>query len=255
MKGNDIMTTIESLKSNFNRCNSDSTKDQIKQFLVLPLIQHLGWEIFDPNEVDPDYPAQIGGYPPHYETIDCVLKNGNKKVFIMIKKKMKSYEERLPDYYQENELDLLLLTNGTIWRFYSINEDIFQGKFYEIDMSQESFEFGMSIFELFLSKENIENGEALKKAMLLYKKKVLSELFTKEQDEFIKLFPNINHHNDFLFDMIRDGVSKKKVWHEFIRVFLKDDYLDQNIKDELQHFDIEEEEIEESLENHKKRLM
>jgi len=240
MKGNDIMKSIESLKSNFNKYNSDSTKDQIKQFLVLPLIQHLGWEIFNPNEVDPCYPAQIG-YPSRYETIDYVLKNGNKKVFIMIKKKMKSYEERLPDYYQENELDLLLLTNGTIWMFYlPINEDIFQGKFYEIDMSQESFEFGMSIFELFLSKENIENGEA-RKALSLYR---LSKISAKEWAEFFESLPNIEHHNDFLSDMRRDGVPEEKVWHEFISVLLKDYYPLQNIKDKLQPFDIEEEEIE-----------
>lgn len=178
----------------------DSLKDQInteeatKNAFVLPFIQILGYDIFNPTEVVPEFICDIG--TKKGEKVDYVIKKDNEPILIIECKHWKenadAHNSQLHRYYHVSKARFGVLTNGGVYNFYAdlAKPNIMDEKpFFTLDLSnlQDS---NLKILENFTKNGyNLEgildSAEALK-----YIKAIRNE-FEKEiqnpSDDLIKL--------------------------------------------------------------------
>jgi len=163
-----IESFIDELKS--NKQISTLGEASTKQAVVLRLLSFLGWDIFDVEEVCPDYSANS-----HSASYALRIKNSNK-VFIEVKRvqeKLDNHQKPLINFALREGVDLSILTNGVIWWFYLIStEGDWQKKwFLSIDfLKQKSDHIAPQLIDL-LTKDKISKGQALKAAKELYRGK------------------------------------------------------------------------------------
>ncbi|MBC7113540.1 MAG: restriction endonuclease subunit R [Candidatus Methanomethyliales bacterium] len=172
---NKLFDVIKQLKSNEQLNGYDEAK--IKQTVVLRILDILGWDHYNPDEVVPEY--SVRG-----KRVDYALKIGNEnKVFIEVKKPnelLEDHQEQLLEYAFAEGVGLALLTNGIDWWFYlPLTEGSWeQRRFYSINLRDQEVEEIVSKFVDLLSKEKIQSGEAINNA-----KKILE---SKNRDKKIK---------------------------------------------------------------------
>lgn len=158
-----IISFIEELK---NKNISFIDEAATKQTIVLRLFYILGWNIFDSDEVIPEY---IVGT----DRIDYALKIGDSKVFVEVKKigeNLDNCQEQLLNYSFKEGINLAVLTNGIVWRFYlSLYEgDWKDRRFYTINLFKQDPKDVADKFIEFISKDSINSGDAIKNAALRY---------------------------------------------------------------------------------------
>jgi predicted type IV restriction endonuclease len=178
----------------------DSLKDQInteeatKNAFVMPFIQILGFDIFNPTEVIPEFICDIG--TKKGEKIDYVIKKDGNPILIIECKHWKenadAHNSQLHRYYHVSKSRFGVLTNGHTYNFYADLEqpNIMDEKpFFTLDLANIS-DSSLKILENFTkSSYNLENildsAEALK-----YIKAIRNE-FEKElqnpSDEIVKM--------------------------------------------------------------------
>lgn len=178
----------------------DSLKDQInteeatKNAFVMPFIQILGYDIFNPTEVVPEFVCDIG--TKKGEKVDYVIKKENEPILIIECKHWKedanAHNSQLHRYYHVSKARFGVLTNGHIYNFYADLEkpNIMDEKpFFTLDLSNLK-NSSIKILENFTKKDfNLDNildsAEGLK-----YIKAIRNE-FEKEiqepSDEMVKL--------------------------------------------------------------------
>ncbi|MFH6951370.1 type I restriction endonuclease [Flavobacterium sp. FlaQc-51] len=181
----------------------DSLKDQInteeatKNAFVMPFIQILGFDIFNPTEVIPEFICDIG--TKKGEKIDYVIKKDGEPILIIEckhwKENVDAHNSQLHRYYHVSKSRFGVLTNGHTYNFYADLEkpNIMDEKpFFTLDLANIS-DSSLKILENFTkSSYNLENildsAEALK-----YIKAIRNE-FEKElqnpSDELVKLLVN-----------------------------------------------------------------
>lgn len=181
----------------------DSLKDQInteeatKNAFVMPFIQILGYDIFNPTEVIPEFICDIG--TKKGEKVDYVIKKDNEPILIIEckhwKEKADAHNSQLHRYYHVSKARFGVLTNGHQYNFYADLEkpNIMDEKpFFTLDLSNLK-DSSLKILENFTkigySLENIlDSAEALK-----YIKAIRNE-FEKElkepSDEIVRLLVN-----------------------------------------------------------------
>ena len=149
------------------RLNETSTK----QAIVLRLLSILGWDVFNIEEVRPEYGVES-------KKVDyALLVNHSPRVFIEVKKvgeSLENHQGQLLSYSFEEGIQLSVLTNGVSWWFYlPLKEGSWrQRKFYAINLlEQDENEIVQKFIDL-LSKESVKTGQALKKAELIYEGKI-----------------------------------------------------------------------------------
>ncbi len=163
-----IVSLINDLKSNKKLSTFDEAST--KQAVVLRLLSFLGWDIFNVEEVYPDYSANSSNV-----SYALRFKNTNK-VFIQVKRvhsKLDNHQKSLVNLASQEGVNLAVLTNGTIWWFYLISATgSWQRKwFYSIDLiKQKPDTFVPNLMDL-LSKTNVAKGQSLKAAKSLFQRK------------------------------------------------------------------------------------
>jgi len=143
------------------------SEDATKTSIILRLLNILGWNIFDNNEVYPEY--VIGGKRVDY----CLRQSQQNKVFIEAKKTdedLEIHQEQLLNYAFHEGIEIAILTNGLSWWFYlPLNPGSWeQRKFFSIDILQQPENEIIRNFIDFLSKENVLLEKALKSAKERY---------------------------------------------------------------------------------------
>ena len=98
------------------------TEEATKNALVLPFIQMLGYSVFDPTEVVPEFTADVG--TKRGEKVDYALfKDGKPIVLIECKKYGASLEQeemsQLLRYFHVTKSHFGILTDGIVYRFFS----------------------------------------------------------------------------------------------------------------------------------------
>jgi len=158
-----------------------------KQMIVLRILDLLGWNIFDVDEVVPEYGVSN-------RRVDYSLVAGNNKVFLEVKKtgeNLEGHQGQLLMYAFEEGVKLAILTNGIVWQFFlPLKEGKWeQRRFFTIDILRQNAEEVAQRFEDFLSKENVMSGVAINKAeeVLEIQKKqvVITETLPKAWNELI----------------------------------------------------------------------
>ena len=167
-----LVKFLDKIKSNTRVRTFDEAAT--KQAIILPLLQLLGWQTDDIDEVTPEY--SVGG-----RKVDYSLRlNKRDEVFLEVKKPsedLEKHQEQLLDYSFRQGVKLAILTNGTLWWFYlpTREGDWRERKFYTIHLrEQDTIDINERFTEL-LSKANIKSREALKYAEVLYKGRVRSK--------------------------------------------------------------------------------
>lgn len=178
----------------------DALKDQInteeatKNAFVMPFIQILGYDIFNPTEVIPEFICDIG--TKKGEKVDYVIKRDNEPILIIECKHWKqnadAHNSQLHRYFHVSKARFGVLTNGHIYNFYADLEkpNIMDEKpFFTLDLSNLK-ESSLKILENFTKhgynlESILDSAEALK-----YIKAIRNE-FEKElqepSDEIVKL--------------------------------------------------------------------
>ena len=163
-----IVTFIEELKSNKKLSTFDEAST--KQAIVLRLLSFLGWDIFNVEQVYPDYSANSSNV-----SYALRIKNSNK-VFIEVKRvhsKLDKYQKSLVNLASREGVNLAVLTNGITWWFYMISASgSWQRKwFYSIDLiKQKPDTFVPNLIDL-LTQKKVAKGQSLKAARSLFQKK------------------------------------------------------------------------------------
>ncbi|KQN37249.1 restriction endonuclease [Pedobacter sp. Leaf41] len=171
-----------------------NTEEATKNAFVMPFIQILGYDIFNPTEVIPEHICDIG--TKKGEKVDYVIRKNNEPILIFECKHWKesadAHNSQLHRYYHVSKARFGVLTNGTVYNFYADLEkpNIMDEKpFLTIDI-EDLKDNAIKILESFTKNEyNLEtildSAEGLK-----YIKAIRKE-FEKEienpSDELIKL--------------------------------------------------------------------
>lgn len=196
-----IIKFVEDLKN--KRMSLDSLDEaSTRQAVVGKLLHLLGWDIFNVDEVVPEY--VVGD-----TRIDYALKTGkyNDKAFIEVKRireDLERHQEQLLGYCFKEGVGFAVLTNGIIWWFYlPLRQSSWEERrFYAIDIVQQDPKDVASKFIEFLSRDNIVNGNAIKSAESMYKGRqkdtILDDALPKAWDKMIA------EGNNKLIDLIGD---------------------------------------------------
>jgi predicted type IV restriction endonuclease len=98
------------------------TEEAAKTALVMPFLHALGYDVFDPTEVVPEFTADVG--TKRGEKVDYAICKGGK-VSILIECKPAGVEldinhaGQLFRYFSVTDARLAVLTNGVVYRFFS----------------------------------------------------------------------------------------------------------------------------------------
>ena len=186
-----LISILDTLK------NSCSTEEATKHSLVLPFLNILGYDVFNPLEVVPEFTADIG--LKKGEKIDyAILKNNEPVILIECKhhtENLKIHQNQLIRYFHTSKAEFGILTNGLIYQFFSDLEDpnkMDETPFLEINLENMRSE---QISELKkFHKDNFDHENILASASSLKYINKFKALFAEElsnpSEEFTKYFAN-----------------------------------------------------------------
>ena len=119
----DFIDEVRTRSSNFaKRIDHLDTEEATKQALVLPFVQMLGYAIYDPTEVVPEFTADVG--MKKGEKVDyAILQNGRPVLLIECKTYGTTLNEKIVSqllrYFLTTEARFGILTDGIVYRFFS----------------------------------------------------------------------------------------------------------------------------------------
>lgn len=97
------------------------TEEATKNALIMPFIQLLGYDVFNPFEVNPEFVADLG--IKKGEKVDyAIIKDGEPIILIECKhhlEKLDPHNSQLFRYFHVSKAKFGLLTNGITYRFYT----------------------------------------------------------------------------------------------------------------------------------------
>lgn len=121
-------------------CDVLKTEEATKNALVMPFIQILGYDIFDPTEVVPEFVADVG--IKKGEKVDYAIKKEGQIIMLFECKHCGGdlsikHASQLFRYFSTTEAKIGVLTNGVIYRFFTDLEapnKMDEKPFLEVDM-------------------------------------------------------------------------------------------------------------------------
>lgn len=118
----DFEVNILKISDRFNTIKTSiKTEEATKTSLVLPFLNLLGYDIFDPTVIVPEFTADIGRKKG--EKVDyAVMINNKPLILIEVKQcneKLDRHKTQLERYFTVTESKFAILTNGFEYRFYS----------------------------------------------------------------------------------------------------------------------------------------
>lgn len=176
-------------------CPQIQTEEATKNALIMPFIQLLGYDVFNPFEVNPEFIADLG--IKKGEKVDyAILKEGQAIMLIECKhysEKLDPHNSQLFRYFHTTEAKFGLLTNGINFRFYTDlispnrmdEKPFFEFKITEIKDNEiaELKKFHKSYFDV----ENITNTASELK-YLNEIRNLLSVEMAAPSEEFVRYF-------------------------------------------------------------------
>jgi hypothetical protein len=198
-----LVLKIESikLKGKEKSINEEATK----QSIILPILQELGWSVFDDEEVSPEFTILN-------QRVDYSLRHNHfNKVFIEVKKineNLESHQEQLLQYSFKEGVKLAILTNGIAWWFYlPLHEGNWeQRKFNSIDIIEQDTQRIIEKLRAFLSKEEVVSGNAVKNAENHYNNRLKGQIIKENIPKaWIKL---VEQKDAFLVELIAETTEK-----------------------------------------------
>jgi len=110
-----LYNRVESLKDQIN------TEEATKNAFIMPFLQILGYDVFNPTEVIPEYVADIG--TKKGEKVDYVIKKDDQVVIIIEckhwKENINAHNSQLHRYYHVTDARFGIITNGIVYDFFT----------------------------------------------------------------------------------------------------------------------------------------
>lgn len=201
-----ISERIENLKDNLQ------TEEATKTALIMPFINALGYDVFNPLEVLPEMCCDIG--TKKGEKIDyAIMKDGEPVILIECKhwaQDLNLHDNQLLRYFNVSKAKFGVLTNGIIYRFYTdlAEPNKMDGKpFLEVNLLdlkdaqiEELKKFHKSYFDI---NEILSSASELKYMGEL--RAVIGKEFASPTPDFVRYFGK----------QVYDGVFTPKVLEQF----------------------------------------
>ena len=120
----DFRDRLEALATKVhNQAGAIGTEEATKNAFIMPFISSiLGYDVFDPMEVVPEFTADVG--TKRGEKIDyAIMRGGEVQILIECKASMGAlkveHASQLFRYFATTNSRLAVLTNGVVWQFYT----------------------------------------------------------------------------------------------------------------------------------------
>ncbi len=111
----ELHNRVDGLKDNI------TTEEATKNAFVMPFIQLLGYDVFNPIEVIPEYTADIG--TKKGEKVDYAIMKENHPIIIIEckhwKEKLNNHNSQINRYFNVTKSRFAILTNGIVYEFYT----------------------------------------------------------------------------------------------------------------------------------------
>jgi predicted type IV restriction endonuclease len=208
------------------------TEESTKHAFVLPFINLLGFDTFNPTEVFPEFTADIG--LKKGEKVDYAIIQNDIPILIIECKNWKEnllvHNSQLFRYFHTTKTRFALLTNGIHYQFFTDLEEknkMDVKPFLEFEITNlkdnvilEIAKFHKSNFDI----DNIVNNASALKYTIEIKKQINEELLNPS-NEFVKLFAN----------KVYSGRLTEKVMEEFKDLVQKgfNQFVSEKINDRL----------------------
>ena len=194
----EIQNQLKSLAEKINQLKDKiDTEESTKHAFVLPFINILGYDSFNPTEVVPEFTADIG--LKKGEKVDYAIFQNQQPIMIIEcknwKEKLNAHNSQLFRYFHTTKTRFALLTNGIEYQFYTdleASNKMDEKPFLEFNITDlkentlhEITKFHKSNFDV---DKIVDNASALKYTKEL-KKLIAQELQTPSHN-FVKLFAN-----------------------------------------------------------------
>lgn len=231
----EFVDRLNSLAAKVNQLASTiQTEEATKTAFVMPFIHSvLGYDVFDPSEVVPEYVCDIG--TKKGEKIDyAILKNGEIQILIETKKIGEplniNHASQLFRYFHVTTARISILTNGRHYRFFTdldAPNKMDEKPFLEVDLLDidehvipELQKLTKSAFDV----DSIINAAGELKYVGQIKREMSSQ-FSQPDDDFIKFFAS----------RVYDGAITQKVREQFGLLTRKaaSQFLNDQINDRL----------------------
>ena len=215
-------------------CNSIQTEEATKNALILPFFQVLGYDVFNPTEVVPEYNAELPGTKKG-DRVDYVIQvNGEPIILVECKwcghELDLSQESQLLRYFHAMSARIAILTNGIQYRFYTDLDErhkmdmkpFFQFSLLEINeqASRELRKFSRQNFSL---DQIVPAAEELKYTGEM--KRYLLDQLNDPSEIFVR----------FLSKQVYDGMLNKQAMEKFTGITKKAfaQFISERVSDRL----------------------
>ena len=157
--------------------NYFQNEEHVRISLVLRILFELGWDIWNPKEVNSEFKAVPNEDVSRVDIALFLNEYSPPSIFIEIKFVGKidtdlfKIEQQLRDYNRNNTAQFSIITDGQKWRFYysQTGGEFSQKCFKVIDIIQNDLSDVINSLTLFLSKDEILLGNSKKEAERLLK--------------------------------------------------------------------------------------
>lgn len=225
---------VEKLKSQI------LTEEATKNAFIMPFIKTLGYDVFNPLEVVPEFIADIG--IKKGEKVDyAIVKNGEPTILIECKhwgESLDPHNSQLFRYFHTTKAKFGLLSNGIIYRFYTdlVEKNKMDEKpFFEFNVTdikdnqiEELKKFHKSYFDI----DNIQNTANELKFMNELKSLINVE-FQNPSEGFVRHFAKQIHHGVLTAKLLEQySILTKKSLQQYIN-----DLITERLKSALQKED------------------
>jgi len=203
-----------------------ATEEATKTALVMPFIQALGYNVFDPKEVIPEFTADVG--TKRGERVDYAIVRDGSPIMLFECKSAKTnlddaHASQLYRYFSVTPARFGILTNGIEYRFFGDLEaanKMDARPFFEFDLTrfddkavEELKKFAKGSFDV---EQILSTASELKYTKGIVR--LLSEEWVNPSDEFVRLFA-ARVYEGRLTQSVKEQFTQivKRAFQEFVR--------------------------------------
>ncbi len=217
----DFIERLQALSKKVSQVSNNlATEEATKNALVMPFLHSvLGYDVFDPNEVIPEFTADTG--TKKGEKVDyALLKDGVVQILIECKKYGEPLSTRhanqLFRYFSVTNARIAILTNGSEYQFFTdldAPNKMDEKPFLTLNLEELDEHVVPEVKKLTKSSFDVESivDTAGELKYLNQIKKVLAEQFQNPDEDFVKYFTS----------KVYDGVQTAKVKSQFLEITTK----------------------------------
>ncbi|HAB24372.1 MAG: type I restriction enzyme HsdR N-terminal domain-containing protein [Pantoea sp.] len=217
----DIIENLSALAKKIRQQSSViKTEEATKSAFVMPFInQVLGYDVFDPTEVIPEFVCDVG--TKKGEKIDyAILKNGDIQILIECKKIGEplniNHASQLFRYFHVTNARISILTNGQTYKFFTdldAPNKMDEKPFLELDLLDIDEHLVPELVKLTKSAFDVESivNAAGELKYISQIKKLISMQFNNPEEEFVRLFAS----------KVYEGMMTQKVKELFLNLTKK----------------------------------